>query len=72
MAHKTSEVGRQPPDLLTADETAAVLKTTRAAVYAMCERGQLPGVIRIGRRLLVDSSALVDWLNQRRAPSPKE
>ncbi len=61
-----------PPHLLTADETATLLRTTRAAVYAMSERGQLPGVIRIGRRLLVDSAALVDWLNQKRAPSPKE
>ena len=52
-------------------ETADVLRTSRAAVYALSERGQLPGVIRIGRRLLVDSAALVDWLHQKRASSPK-
>lgn len=40
-------------DLLTVDETAAFLRTTRAAVYAMVERGQLPGVVRLGRRVLV-------------------
>ena len=60
------------PMLLTADETADLLRTTRAAVYAMAERGQLPGVTRIGRRLLVRRDALVDWLDQKRAPSPKE
>jgi predicted DNA-binding transcriptional regulator AlpA len=57
------------PRLLTASETADILRTSRAAVYAMAERGQLPGVIRLGRRLLVDSGALVDFLNQKRAPS---
>jgi len=60
------------PSLLTVDETVALLRKPRAAVYAMSERGRLPGVIRIGRRLLVDSDALIDWLNHKRAPSLKE
>jgi excisionase family DNA binding protein len=46
------------PELLTADETAAYLRTTRKAVYALAERGQLPGVVRVGRRLLVRRRAL--------------
>lgn len=58
------------PALLTADEVAAVLRTTRAAIYARAERGQLPGLIRDGRRLLVDRAVLLRWLDQRRAPSP--
>ena len=60
------------PMLLTADETADLLRTTRTAIYAMVERGQLPGVTRIGRRLLVRRDALLDWLGQKRAPSSKE
>jgi excisionase family DNA binding protein len=60
------------PRLLTADETAELLRTTRKAVYALAERGQLSGVIRIGRRMLVQSDVLLDWLDQRHAPSPKE
>jgi excisionase family DNA binding protein len=60
------------PLLLTADETADLLRTTRKAVYAMAERGQLPGVTRIGRRLLVRREALLDWLDQKHAPSFKE
>ncbi len=39
------------PLLLTADETATLLRTTKKAVYAMVERGQLPGVTRLGRRV---------------------
>lgn len=42
-----------PPDLLTVDETATFLRTSSKAVYALVERGQLPGVVRLGRRILV-------------------
>jgi excisionase family DNA binding protein len=54
---------------LTAHEVAAVLRTTRKAVYAMIERHQLPGVVRIGRRVLVRQDALLDWLRQKSTPS---
>ncbi|WP_437931078.1 helix-turn-helix domain-containing protein [Sorangium sp. So ce291] len=58
------------PLLLTADEAAALLRTTRKAVYAMAERAALPGAVRIGRRLLVHRDDLLRWLDERRAPSP--
>jgi len=57
------------PQFLTADEVAALLRTSRKAIYAMVERGQLPGVTRVRRRLLVRTEELVDWLNQKRTPS---
>jgi excisionase family DNA binding protein len=60
------------PLLLTVSETATLLRTTRKAVYAMIERGLLPGVTRIGRRVLVRSSDLLDFLDHKRAPSPQE
>ena len=61
------------PTRLTVPEVARhILRTTPRAVYAMNERGQLPGAIRIGRRLLFDRDDLLDWLRQKRAPSPKE
>jgi excisionase family DNA binding protein len=55
--------------LLTPDEVAALLRTSRKAVYAMVERRQLPGVIRIGRRVLICEDALIDWLRQKSTPS---
>ena len=58
------------PRFLTVDETAEVLRTTRRGVYAMAERGQLPGVTRIGRRLLVRADDLLDFLDRSRTPSP--
>ncbi len=60
------------PLLMTAHETALLLRTTRKAVYAMAERGQVPGVTRIGRRVLFRAETLLHWLDQKRAPSPKE
>lgn len=58
------------PILLTIDDVARVLRTSRGAVYAMAARGQLPGLTRIGRRVLIRADALLDWLDQKRAPSP--
>ena len=59
------------PEFFTVQEVAEILRTSRAAIYAMVERGQLPGVTRIGRRILIQREALLDWLHERRAPSPE-
>lgn len=63
---------RALPILLTADEAADLLRTTRRAIYAMVERGQLPGVVRVRRRVLLRTTALLHWLEQKCAPSPEE
>ena len=57
------------PELLTVDEVASLLRTSRKAVYAMVERRQLPGVRRVGRRVLVRRVELLDWLDHNCAPS---
>jgi len=55
--------------LLLVSEVAAILRTSPKAVYAMIERGLLPGVVRIGRRVLVRRDDLLHWLSQKSAPS---
>lgn len=57
------------PKLLTANDVAVWLKTTRKAVYAMVERAQLP-VVRVGTRVLFREDEMVAWLEKRRAESP--
>jgi excisionase family DNA binding protein len=60
------------PLLLTPEEAGELLRTSRKAVYSMVERGQLPGVTRIGRRVLIHRGELLDWLDRKCASSPKE
>jgi excisionase family DNA binding protein len=55
--------------LLTPQEVAVALRTSRKAIYAMIERDPLPGIVRIGRRVLVRQDALLDWLRQKSTPS---
>ena len=57
---------------MTVAEVADLLRTTPAAIYAKIERHQLPGVIKLGRRRLIARADLIEFLNQNRAPSPKE
>jgi excisionase family DNA binding protein len=63
---------RTLPILLTVDEAADLLRTTRRAIYAMIARRQLPGVIRVRRRVLLRTEALLHWLEQKSAPSLEE
>jgi excisionase family DNA binding protein len=60
------------PLLLSVDEAADLLRTSRRAIYAMVERKQLPGVTRIRRRVLIRTTELLDWVDQKRAPSLEE
>ena len=57
------------PVLLTVSEAASLLRTTVKAVYAMVERKQLPGVVRLGRRILIRTEILLNSLSQSRASS---
>jgi excisionase family DNA binding protein len=50
------------PTLLLPGEVAELLRTSRKAVYSMIERGQLPGVVRLRRRVLVREADLLEFL----------
>ena len=58
------------PHLLSAEDVATWLGTTRRAVYARLDRGQFhAAVIRVGRRLYFRSDLLLASLSQQgRAP----
>ena len=64
---------------LSGVDAAAALATMAAwlglvaytTIPAVVERGMLPGVLRIGRRVLVRRDDLLDWLGQKSTPSPE-
>ncbi|NVB37269.1 helix-turn-helix domain-containing protein [Pseudenhygromyxa sp. WMMC2535] len=58
------------PLLLQADEVAQLLRVSRKAVYAMVERGEIPGVTKLGRRLRFRRDALEAWLASSVEPGP--
>jgi len=58
-------------DLMTADEVATALRLTKRAVYRMVERSQIPGVVRLGRRLRFDRVVLSRWLKKLRLRNRK-
>ncbi len=60
------------PPLLTVDEVADALRTTRKAVYALIQRGHIPGVVRVQRRVLVRQIALLEWLHEKGAQSSED
>lgn len=57
------------PYLLTVEETAGLLRTSRKAVYCLHDRGRIPGGIRRGRRLLFRRDDLLRWIREGCAPS---
>lgn len=56
--------------LMTADDVAALLRITRAAVYARSDRGQFPK-IKIGGSVRFRRGDLLAFIAAGRAPSPR-
>ena len=50
------------PTFLSVGEVAALLRTTRKAVWSRHQRRQIPGAINVGRTLLFDKVVLLGWL----------
>jgi excisionase family DNA binding protein len=50
------------PLLLQAHEVAQLIRVSRKAVYTMAERGEIPGVTKLGRRLRFRRDAIEAWI----------
>lgn len=67
-----SEISRAAAGaLLTVPEVARVLRISRAQAYQLAQRGDLPGVVHIGRCVRVSADALQDWIDREAAHSPR-
>ncbi|MBL9106478.1 MAG: helix-turn-helix domain-containing protein [Myxococcales bacterium] len=49
--------------MLTVRELALLLATSSAGVYSRVARGQVPGVLRIGRSIRFDPRVIAQWLS---------
>ncbi len=56
-----------PPSLLTVQDLAVLLATSSSGVYSRVARGQIPGVLRIGRSLRFDPRIIAQWLSANKA-----
>ena len=57
--------------LLTVPQVARLLGMSAKAIYHRAERGQLPGVVRVGRSLRFRRADLLGSLSEGRGLSPK-
>lgn len=56
----------QLPAILTADEVADLMRVNRKTVYEAVKRGEIPGVVKVGRSLRFSRDELLSWLCQGR------
>ncbi|QSQ17200.1 helix-turn-helix domain-containing protein [Myxococcus landrumensis] len=49
-----------PPEFLTVDEAAALLRVNRKTLYEAIRLGQVPGVVRVGKSLRIRRTSLVE------------
>lgn len=54
---------------MTVAEVADLLRTTPKGIYGLIERGSIPGLIRLNRRLLFDRQIVVEWIDEKRVVS---
>ena len=63
MAHRNCLPGFDSlPLFLQVEEVADLLRVSRKAVYAMVERDEIPGVLKLGRRLRFRRDVVEAWL----------
>jgi excisionase family DNA binding protein len=63
--------GAELPAVLTPDDLAALLRVRKRAVLDAIQRGELPGVRRVGRRIRADRDTVLRWLADGRGQTPK-
>ena len=51
-----------PPEVITVDEAADLLRVDRRTVYSLIKRGKIPGVRRVGRSIRLSRTKLLAWL----------
>lgn len=61
---RSSSGNRRMNEVMTVDELADRLRIGRRAAYEAVRRGEIPGVVRIGRTIRVSAAAVDRWLGE--------
>lgn len=59
------------PEVLTVPEVAALLRVDRKTIYAMVQRGEIPGARRLGTAIRFSRATVVAWLAQGQGRAPR-
>ncbi|WP_346728510.1 helix-turn-helix domain-containing protein [Corallococcus exiguus] len=57
------------PEMLTVEEAAAFLRVNRKTLYEAVRLGSVPGVVRLGRTIRINKSALIGWVQGNGGPA---
>ena len=60
-----------PPEVLTADEVADLLRVNRKTVYAAFKKGEIPGGRRIGGTIRFSRDRVLEWLADGQGCAPR-
>jgi excisionase family DNA binding protein len=55
--------------MLTVEEAADFLRVNRKTLYEAVRLGTIPGVVRIGRNIRINRSALLGWVQGNGGPA---
>ncbi len=69
MADRAPELEEDEHDVLTANEVAELLRVDRKSIYAAVARGEVPGVLRLGRLIRFSRSVVLRWVREGQTPS---
>lgn len=73
MSQESSPQPTNLPTLLTVPELASVLRLTDKAIYRRAQRGEIPGVVRLGGRTLrFRREEILRWIDEGSAPQAAE
>jgi excisionase family DNA binding protein len=62
MPHRPDQPSSPPPEFLTVDEAAALLRLNRNTLYEAIHKGRMTGVVRVGKRIRIRRAALLPAL----------
>ncbi len=50
------------PEVLTVQELANLLRCSRKTIYNSIQRGEVPGVVKIGAAYRINKASVLNWL----------